>query len=269
MTVYFIGAGPGAADLITVRGAEILGRCRTCLVAGSLVPPELLRLCPPDATVVDTARMPLSEIVEHIVAADHSGHDVARLHSGDPSIYSALTEQRRELHSRSIDTEIVPGVPAFAAAAAALDTELTVPGLGQSLLITRVSTLSTDMPPGEELSRLAATGVTLALHLAAHRTDDIVAALTPHYGSDCPTATVAFASRPNERIVRCALADLPAALADADIRRTAVIFVGRVLDPDNGPTTDSYLYSQARMTKLRTASGHADAGTGSAEHPRT
>ncbi|MGV9711323.1 cobalt-precorrin-4/precorrin-4 C(11)-methyltransferase [Gordonia sp. NPDC003424] len=259
MTVYVIGAGPGAADLITLRGAEILGRCRTCLYAGSLVPPELLDRCPDDAVLIDTARMPLPEIVEHIVVADAAGHDVARLHSGDPSLYSAMAEQRRELTERGIDVEVVPGVPAFAAAAAALDTELTVPGVGQSLLVTRVSTLSTDMPTGESLAELAATGVTMALHLAAHRADEIVDALTPHYGPDCPTATVAFASRANERIVRCPLHELPAALAGAGIRKTAVIFVGRVLDAASHPAvTDSYLYSHARMTKLRTDSQESE-----------
>ena len=248
-----IGAGPGAADLITVRGAELLGRCQTCLYAGSLVPTELLDRCPPDADLIDTARMSLSQIVSHIVDAHAAGHDVARLHSGDPSLYSAMTEQRRALAAHRIPMEVVPGVPAFAAAAAALDGELTVPGVGQSLLITRVSTLSTDMPPGEDLNSLAATGVTLALHLAAHRADEIVDALTPHYGAQCPTATVAFAGRPDQQVVRCPLHALPEALATAGIRRTAVIFVGRVLDPDAQPTvTESYLYSQARMTKLRT-----------------
>lgn len=255
MTVYFIGAGPGAPDLITVRGAHVLGECQTCLYAGSLVPAELLDLCPAEAELVDTARMPLPDIIDVIVAAHARGHDVARLHSGDLAIYSALSEQQRELTARGIDHQIVPGVPAFAAAAAALDTELTVPGVGQSLLITRVSTLSTDMPPGEDLATLAATGVTLALHLAAHRAEEIVDALTPHYGSECPTATVAFASRANEQIVRCPLHRLPETLDAADIRKTAVIFVGRVLDPSRSEATDSYLYSHARMTKLRNDRG--------------
>lgn len=257
MTVYFIGAGPGAADLITIRGARILGRCHTCLYAGSLVPRELLDLCPPGATLIDTARMPLPDIISHMVTAHETGHDVARLHSGDLSIYSAFTEQRRELTERGIDHEIVPGVPAFAAAAAALDIELTTPGVGQSLLITRVSTLSTDMPDGEDLASLASSGVTLALHLAAHRTEEIVAALAPHYGLECPTATVAFASQPGEKIVRCALRELPEALAAEAIRKTAVIFVGKVLDPHSDPSvTDSYLYSRARMSKLRSEPGH-------------
>ncbi|MFT4042012.1 MAG: precorrin-4 C(11)-methyltransferase [Gordonia sp. (in: high G+C Gram-positive bacteria)] len=252
MTVYVIGAGPGAADLITVRGARVLAQCQVCLYAGSLVPDELLQLCPADAVRIDTSRMLLSDIVSHIVAAHRAGHDVARLHSGDVSIYSALTEQRRELAPHHIPIEVIPGVPAFAAAAAALDAELTVPGVGQSILITRVSTLSTDMPPGEELARLAATGVTLALHLAAHRAEQLTSTLIPHYGPTCPTATVAFASRPDQRIVRCPLLELPDALAAAGISRTAVIFVGRVLDPAaSGAPTDSYLYSQARMTKLR------------------
>lgn len=255
MTVYFIGAGPGAADLITVRGARLLGRCRTCLYAGSLVPAELLDLLPEGAVAIDTARMPLDEIVAHLADADAAGHDVARLHSGDLAIYSALTEQQRRLRELGIAYELVPGVPAFAAAAAALDTELTVPGVGQSLLITRVSTLSTDMPPGEDLASLANTGVTLALHLAAHRTEQIVEALAPSYGLDCPTATVAFASRHDERIVRAPLADLPRALADAGITKTAVIFVGRVLDPAEGTALDSYLYSHARMKKLRPSPG--------------
>lgn len=257
MTVYVIGAGPGAADLLTLRGARILAQCRTCLYAGSLVPPEMLAHCPADATLIDTARMPLADIVAHIVAAHERGDDVARLHSGDPSLYSAVAEQVRRLAEAGIDYEIVPGVPAFAAAAAAMGTELTVPGVGQSLLITRVSTLSTDMPDGEDLATLAATGVTLALHLAAHRAQQIVDALAPSYGPDCPTATVAFASRPDQQIIRCTLADLPASLAAAGIRRTAVIFVGSVLDAGAHPgVTDSYLYSQARMTKLRNDAGH-------------
>ncbi|GEE02875.1 precorrin-4 C(11)-methyltransferase [Gordonia spumicola] len=253
MTVYFIGAGPGDADLITVRGADLLGKCRTCLYAGSLVPAGLLERLPDDAVAIDTARMPLTQIVAEIAKAHAAGHDVARLASGDLSLYSALTEQLARLRSLDIPYELVPGVPAFAAAAAALDSELTVPGVGQSLLITRVSTLSTDMPPGEDLASLASTGVTLALHLAAHRTEQIVADLVDHYGWDCPTATVAFASRADQRIVRARLADLPAALAGAGITKTAVIFIGRALDGAAHPDlVDSYLYSQARMTKLRT-----------------
>ncbi|MEP9392420.1 SAM-dependent methyltransferase [Gordonia sp. VNQ95] len=259
MTVYLIGAGPGAADLITLRGARILGRCQTALVAGSLVPDEILGLCAPDAHIIDTARMPLPKIISHISDAHAAGHDVARVHSGDLSLYSAVTEQVRHIRALGIDVEWVPGVPAFAAAAAALENELTIPGVGQSLLITRVSTLSTDMPTGEDLATLAATGVTLALHLAAHQAEQITAALTPHYGADCPTAVVAFASRSDQRIVRCALSDLPEALVSRGIRRTAVIFVGAVLAAADSPgRLDSYLYSAARMTKLRSDADGAD-----------
>lgn len=255
MTVYFIGAGPGAADLITVRGADLLGRCGTCLYAGSLVPEELLGRCPPGATLVNTARMPLADIVGHIERAHAAGHDVARLHSGDISLYSALAEQIRELDARGIGYELVPGVPAFAAAAAALGRELTVPGVGQSLLITRVSTLSTDMPAGEELGTLAATGVTLALHLAAHRAVEITTELVPHYGPDCPAAVVAFASRHDQQVIRCRLADLAERMRAAQIVRTAVIFVGPVLAASG--FADSYLYSQARMAKLQDHHGPA------------
>lgn len=249
MTVYFIGAGPGAADLITLRGARVLSQCDTCLYAGSLVPEEMLEHCPPGANLINTAKMPLATIIDHISAAHRTGHDVARLHSGDPALYSAVAEQIRHLRKLGIDYEIVPGVPAFAAAAAALKQELTVPGVGQSLLITRVSTLSTDMPDGEQLEDLARSGVTMALHLAAHRSEQIVDALVPHYGARCPVAVVAFASRDNEQVLRCRLEELPERLRAENIVRTAVIFVGEVLGAEHFP--DSYLYSSARMTKLR------------------
>ncbi|MBJ7290633.1 precorrin-4 C(11)-methyltransferase [Williamsia sp.] len=257
MTVHFIGAGPGAADLITLRGAQTLARCQTCLYAGSLVPDEMLEHCPPDAVMIDTARMPLDEIIGHIRTADDAGHDVARLHSGDPSLYSAVAEQIRALDAVGIGHTVVPGVPAFSAAAAALGRELTVPGIGQSLLITRVSTLSTDMPAGETLAELAATGVTLALHLAAHRIDQVQADLLEHYGPQCPCAVVAFASRDNEQIIRCTLDRLASETTSAGIVRTAVIFVGPVLAASGFP--DSYLYSQARMTKVAGENGSARA----------
>lgn len=249
MTVYFIGAGPGAADLITLRGARILSECGTCLYAGSLVPDEMLEHCPSDATLISTAKMPLTQIIDHMKSAHAKGGHVARLHSGDPGLYSAVAEQVRLLQELQIDYEIVPGVPAFTAAAAALGRELTVPGVGQSLLITRVSTLSTDMPSGEHLDELAKTGVTMAIHLAAHRSEQIVEALAPTYGPECPVAVVAFASRDNQQIVRCRLSELPAQLRAHNISRTAVIFVGQVLAVEQFP--DSYLYSSARMTKLR------------------
>lgn len=248
MTVHFIGAGPGAPDLLTLRAVETLSRCGTCLYAGSLVPQEVLAHCPDGAVLVDTARMPLDEIIGHIRTAHDAGHDVARLHSGDTSLYSAMAEQIRALDAAGIDHVVVPGVPAFSAVAASLGRELTVPGVGQSLLITRVSTLSTDMPPGETLAELARTGVTLALHLAARQVDAVQSDLTETYGADCPCAVVAFASRENETIVRCTLADLAQRTREAGIVKTAVILVGRVLGASGFP--DSYLYSAARMTKL-------------------
>lgn len=244
MTVYFIGAGPGAPDLLTLRGAALLADCSVCLYAGSLVPPQMLRHCREGTRLIDTARMPLSEIIDELVRAHTEGRDSVRLHSGDMSLYSAFAEQARRLDAAGVPYEVVPGVPAFAAAAATLGRELTVPSVGQSLLITRVSTLSTDMPAGEDLASLARTGVTLALHLAAHRAPQLTAELVPHYGADCPVAVVAFASRPNERIVRCSLRELPEAIAEAEITKTAVIFVGRVLTAEQ--FEDSYLYSAAR-----------------------
>ena len=199
VTVYFIGAGPGAADLITVRGQRLLERCATCLYAGSIMPDDLLALCPPDAKVVDTGPLTLDQIVTEIADADAAGHDVARLHSGDPSLYSALAEQCRRLDALGIDYEIVPGVPAFAAAAAALKRELTVPGVAQTVTLTRVATLSTPMPPGEELAALARSGATLVLHLAAAQIDTIVPQLLEGgYRPETPAAVVAFASWPQQ-----------------------------------------------------------------------
>lgn len=250
MTVYFIGAGPGAADLITVRGQRLLQRCRVCLYAGSIMPADLLELCPPDAKVVDTGPMTLEQIVAELVAADEAGLDVARLHSGDPSIYSALAEQCRRLDEAGVGYEIVPGVPAFAAAAAVLGRELTVPGVAQTVTLTRVATLSTAMPAGEELRALAAPGATLVLHLAAAQVDAIVPQLLAGgYRPETPCAVVAFASWPEEAVVRCTLADLAAETRAAGITRTAVIVVGDVLAAEG--FTDSYLYSANRRRGSR------------------
>lgn len=250
MTVYFIGAGPGAADLITVRGQRLLQRCRVCLYAGSIMPADLLELCPPDAKVVDTGPMTLEQIVAELVAADEAGLDVARLHSGDPSIYSALAEQCRRLDEAGVGYEIVPGVPAFAAAAAVLGRELTVPGVAQTVTLTRVATLSTAMPAGEELRALAAPGATLVLHLAAAQVDAIVPELLAGgYRPETPCAVVAFASWPEEAVVRCTLADLAAETRAAGITRTAVIVVGDVLAAEG--FTDSYLYSANRRRGSR------------------
>ncbi len=245
MTVYFIGAGPGAADLITVRGQRLLQRCRVCLYAGSIMPDDLLELCPPGTRIVDTGPLTLDQIIDEIAVADAAGHDVARLHSGDPSIYSAVAEQSRRLTDLGIGYEIVPGVPSFTAAAAALGRELTAPGVAQTVILTRVSTLSTAMPEGEDLTTLAAHGATLVIHLAAHRIDTIVPQLLAGgYCPDTPAAVVAFASWPQQVVLRGTLADIAGQIHAAAITRTAVIIVGDVLAAEG--FTDSYLYSSGR-----------------------
>ncbi len=245
MTVYFIGAGPGAADLITVRGAKLLGSCPVCLYAGSIMPDDLLALCPPDAKVVDTGPLNLDQIIDELVAADRAGVDVARLHSGDPSIYSALAEQCRRLDELGIGYEIVPGVPAFAAVAAALGRELTVPGVAQTVTLSRVATLSTAMPEGEDLRTLSAPGATLVLHLAAAQIDNIVPQLLDGgYTTETPCAVVAFASWPQEIVLRGTLADIAEKMHVAAVTKTAVIVVGDVLAAEG--FSDSYLYSSGR-----------------------
>lgn len=245
MTVYFIGAGPGAADLITVRGQRLLQRCPVCLYAGSIMPKDLLALCPSDAKVIDTGPLTLEQIVAELADADASGLDVARLHTGDPSLYSALAEQCRRLDALHINYEMVPGVPAFAAAAAALKRELTVPGVAQTVTLTRVSTLSTPMPPQEDLSTLAKSGGTLVLHLAAAQIDVIVPELTAAgYRPETPTAVVAFASWPQQIVLRGTLSDIARKMHDANVTKTAVIIIGDVLAAEG--FTDSYLYSVAR-----------------------
>ncbi len=244
MTVYFVGAGPGAADLITVRGARIIASSPVCLYAGSLVPRDLLSTCPAEATVIDSSRMTLDTIITAMVEATARGEDVARVHSGDPSLYSAVAEQARRLDAAGVDYEIVPGVPAFAAASAALKRELTVPEVSQTVVLTRISTLSTAMPDGEDLATLARSRATMVIHLGARQIDPIAVELAQHYGADCPVAVVAFASRDDETIVRGTLADIAAATVAAGIVRTAVIVVGRVLAAEGFP--DSFLYSSAR-----------------------
>jgi precorrin-4/cobalt-precorrin-4 C11-methyltransferase len=248
MTVYFIGAGPGAADLITVRGHRLLSRCPVCLYAGSIMPDDLLAVCPTGARVIDTGPLTLDAIIAEIAEANEAGHDVARLHSGDPSIYSAVAEQCRRLDVLDIDYEIVPGVPAFAAAAAVLGRELTVPGVAQTVTLTRVATLSTAMPPGEDLATLSAAGSTLVLHLAAAQIDAIVPQLLAGgYRAETPCAVVAFATWPQQQVIRCRLADLTEQMHAADITRTAVIVVGDVLAAEG--FADSYLYSAGRTRR--------------------
>jgi precorrin-4/cobalt-precorrin-4 C11-methyltransferase len=250
VTVYFIGAGPGAADLITVRGERLLRRCPVCLYAGSIMPEDLLALCPPDARVIDTGPLTLDAIVTELIDAHAAGLDVARLHSGDPSIYSALAEQCRRLDDAGVDYQVVPGVPSFAAAAAALGRELTVPGVAQTVTLTRVATLSTAMPAGEDLRSLSAPGATLVLHLAAAQIESIVPdLLAGGYVAETPCAVVAFASWPQEQVLRCSLGELVEEVRAADITRTAVIIVGDVLAADG--FTDSYLYSAGRRRGSR------------------
>ncbi|MDK0520454.1 precorrin-4 C(11)-methyltransferase [Streptomyces sp. ML-6] len=244
MTVYFIGAGPGAADLITVRGARTLAACGVCLYAGSLVPRELLAECPPDARLVDTAQLDIDQITAELLAAHEAGQDVARLHSGDPSVFSAVNEQMRRLDEAGVPYEVVPGVPAFAAAAAALKRELTVPTVGQTVILTRIAQRATAMPEGEDLATLGRSGALIVLHLAARYVDRVVAELLPHYGADCPAAVVALASRPDELILRGTLDDIAEQVKSAGVIRTAVIMVGRTLGAEQ--FRDSHLYSPQR-----------------------
>jgi precorrin-4/cobalt-precorrin-4 C11-methyltransferase len=249
MTVHFIGAGPGAPDLITLRGRNLIARCPVCLYAGSIVPKELLAYCPQGARIVDTAPLSLDAIEAEFVAAHAAGQDVARLQSGDLSVYSALAEQLRRLKLRGIPFTLTPGVPAFAAAAAALGRELTVPELAQSVVLTRISGRASRMPEGETLAAFAATGATLAIHLAIHALDRVVAELLPFYGEDCPVAVVADASRPGERIVCGTLGDIAAKLAAQPIERTALILVGRALAADD--FRESALYDADYRRRFR------------------
>ena len=253
MTVHFIGAGPGAADLITLRGRDLLARCPVCLYAGSIVPAELLSHCPEGARIVDTAPLSLDEIEALMLSAHRAGQDVARLHSGDLSIYSAVAEQLRRLDRHVIPYPLTPGVPAFAAAAAALGQELTLPGLGQSLVLTRVSGRASAMPPAETLQAFGATGATLAIHLAIHALERVAAELAPLYGADCPVAVVARASWPDERIVRGTLGDIAARLAAQPIERTALVLVGPVLDARG--FRDSALYDASYRRRFRGRGG--------------
>jgi precorrin-4/cobalt-precorrin-4 C11-methyltransferase len=249
MTVHFIGAGPGAPDLITVRGRELIARCPVCLYAGSLVPKALLDHCPPGARIVDTAPMSLDEIVAECRTATRQGKDVARLHSGDLSVWSALGEQLRRLKEEAIPYTNTPGVPAFAAAAAALGQELTLPEVAQSVVLTRTSGRASKMPPKETLQAFAATGATLAVHLSIHVLDKVVADLTPHYGADCPVAVIYRASWPDQRIVRATLATIAAEVAKEPIERTALILVGRVLSQRD--FRDSALYDPDYQRRFR------------------
>ncbi len=247
MTVHFIGAGPGAPDLLTLRGRDLLAASPVCLYAGSLIPPEVLGHAPEGARLVNTASMPLDDIIAEIERADAAGHDVARLQSGDLSVYSAVGEQLRRLDTLGIAYTLTPGVPAFSACAAALGRELTLPEVGQTLILTRTEGRASAMPPGESLETLAASGATLAIHLSLPVIERVVERLTPFYGADCPVAVVLRASWPDERIVRGTLADIAEKAGALPDRRSALILVGPVLARRD--FRDSALYDAAHIAR--------------------
>ena len=247
MTVHFIGAGPGAADLITLRGRDLIAACPVCLYAGSLVPPALLSHCPQGARIVNTAPLSLDDIIAEMRDAHAQGLDVARLHSGDLSIWSAMGEQLRRLRGLGIPYRITPGVPAFAAAAAALEAELTLPSVAQSVVLTRTPGRASAMPAGETLANFARTGATLAIHLSIHALDRVIDDLTPHYGADCPVAVVWRASWPDQKLIRATLATVAAQTEGID--RTALILVGPALAADG--FDDSRLYAAGYDRRYR------------------
>ena len=248
MTVYFIGAGPGAPDLLTLRGRDILASSPVCIYAGSLIPTEILSHCPSDAKIVNSAKLSLDDIIAEIKTAHDAGLNVARLHSGDLSVWSAMGEQIRRLRTLDIPIEVCPGVPAFAAAAATLQTELTLPELVQSVVLTRTSGRASKMPSAESLENFGKTGATLAIHLSIHVLAKIVAELTPHYGADCPVAIVWRASWPDEVVLRGSLADIESQVP-AELDRTALILVGRSIDAlEFG---ESQLYAQNYDRRFR------------------
>lgn len=249
MTVHFIGAGPGAPDLITVRGLNLIRKCPVCLYAGSLVPAEVVAEAPAGARVLDTAAMNLDEIVAEIEAADDQGLDVARVHSGDPSIYGAIAEQMRRLDQLGIAYDVTPGVPAFAAAAAALGAELTLPDVSQSIILTRTAVRSSSMPAGEDLATLGKSGATLAIHLSIANLAHVVKELTPLYGADCPVAIAYRVSWPDQAFIKGTLGDIRGKVKEAGLTRTALILVGRVLG--DAEFTDSRLYAPDHTHVLR------------------
>ena len=254
MTVHFIGAGPGAADLLTLRGRDIIASCPVCLYAGSLVPEEILAHCPAEARIVNTAPMDLEAIIAECRRAHEAGQDVARLHSGDLSVWSAMGEQIRRLRAEGIPVSVTPGVPSFAAAAAALGAELTLPGLAQSVVLTRTPGRASSMPAGETLTNFAATGATLAIHLSIQNLATVVADLLPAYGAECPVAVVYRASWPDETIIRGTLGDIQAQMGEG-IERTALILVGPALSGEG--FSESCLYSPDYDRRFRpsTATG--------------
>lgn len=244
MTVHFIGAGPGAADLLTLRAVRLLGSSPVCVYAGTYVTQDILSHCPDGAELVDSQHLNLDDIVAVMVRAQAAGSDVARLCSGDPSIYSAVAEQTRRLDQAGVPWDITPGVPAYAAAAALLGRELTVPEVAQTVILTRAQARSTTMPAGEELSSLAASGATLVLHLGVTRMAQLAGDLVPHYGIDCPVAVVFRATTPDEVVLRGTLDDIADQVQQAGLRQAAVIIVGRALTAQG--FVDSHLYASRR-----------------------
>jgi precorrin-4/cobalt-precorrin-4 C11-methyltransferase len=249
MTVHFIGAGPGAADLITIRGLKLIQSCPVCLYAGSLVPEEIVKAAPAGARVIDTAPMTLDEIIAEIKAARAQGHDVARVHSGDPSLYGAIGEQMRRLDALAIPYDVTPGVPAFAAAAAALKLELTLPDVAQTVILTRTAMQASKMPQGEELERLGASRATLAIHLSIRNLGYIERSLTPHYGADCPVIVAYRVGWPDQSFIHGTLATIAARVRAAKLTRTALILVGHALAAES--FSDSALYDAAHEHVLR------------------
>lgn len=249
MTIHFIGAGPGAPDLITVRGLNLIRRCPVVLYAGSLVPAEIVAEAQAGARVVDTAPLNLDEIVAEMKAAHAAGHDVARVHSGDPSIYGAIAEQMRRLDQLGIPYDVTPGVPAFAAAAAALSTELTLPDISQTIIVTRTAVRSSGMPEGEDLATLGQSRATLAIHLSVTNLAHVIKELVPHYGADCPVVVAYRVSWPDQGFVRGTLGDIRDKVKAAGFTRTALILVGRVFG--EAEFTDSKLYDAAHTHVLR------------------
>jgi precorrin-4/cobalt-precorrin-4 C11-methyltransferase len=242
MTVYFIGAGPGDPDLITVKGRRLIERCPVCLYAGSLVPAEVVACAPADAKVVNTAELHLDQIINHFAEAHAAGQDVARVHSGDPTLYGAIAEQMRRLDELKIPYEVVPGVSSFTAAAAALKLELTPAGANQTIILTRAAG-RTGLPDNESLGELARHRVGMALFLSAAQVPEVVAALTPHYGTEAAAVIAHRVSWPDQKLIRCTLATLGATMKAAGLTRTALILVGPMLGPE--PARDSRLYDPA------------------------
>ncbi len=253
MTVWFVGAGPGAPDLLTLRGRNVIARCPVCLYAGSLVPEDVIAHAPADARKVNTAPMTLDEIIEEMRRAHAAGLDVARVHSGDPSLYGAIGEQMRRLDALEIPHETVPGVPSFAAAAAVLKRELTLPGVSQTVILTRTAMKSSPMPGGEDLSTLAQSGATLAIHLSVRNLGHICKTLIPIYGEHCPVAVIYRATWPDQKVIRGVLADIRGKVRTAGFTRTALVLVGNVLEPE--AFDDSALYHPDHEHVLRNRGG--------------